>query len=169
MGGLKNNQKTMINKSYSQDNSGVLNPRSHGKYGGMITAKGMQNIDNKEHGRLARLDERENGTQFQEKYEDKVQMDGSTQKELVRTNVPNFSDNLLGGGNTTGSFFVGRAAYDDFSQDYRVGRKEVAAEFSEYELNRYSKPEPRTEFKSKVEEDIYRAKKHLLKTRGSWD
>ena len=56
-----------------------------------------------------------------------------------------------------------------FSQDYRVGRKEIAAEFSQYELDRYSKPEPRTEFKSKVEEDIYRAKKHLLKTRGGWD
>ena len=45
----------------------------------------------------------------------------------------------------------------------------VGAEFSQYELDRYSKPEPRTQFDSKVEEDIYRAKKFLLKKNGHWD
>jgi hypothetical protein len=50
-----------------------------------------------------------------------------------------------------------------------VGRENVGAEFSQYELDRYSKPEPRTQFDSKVEEDIYRAKKFLLKKNGHWD
>ena len=71
--------------------------------------------------------------------------------------------------NSSGSYFVGRARYDDFTSDYDVGRKDVGAEFSQYELDNYSKPEERTEFSSKVEESIYRAKKHLLKTNGDWD
>ena len=156
--------KTMLNKSYSQDNSNVLNPRSHGKYGGMLNAKGMQNIDNREHRKLARKDEEENGTKMQEKYMDKVQMDGSVKRELTKINIPDFHES-----SNSSSFFVGRAVYDDFSTDYDVGRKEVAAEFSQYELDRYSKPEERTQFNSKVEEDIYRAKKFLLKKNGHWD
>ena len=156
--------KVMLNKSYSQDNSHVVNPRSHGKYGGMLNAKGMQNIDNREHRKLARKDEEENGTKMQEKYMDKVQMDGSVKRELTKINIPDFHES-----SNSSSFFVGRAVYDDFSTDYDVGRKEVAAEFSQYELDRYSKPEERTQFNSKVEEDIYRAKKFLLKKNGHWD
>ena len=64
---------------------------------------------------------------------------------------------------------LGRAVYDDFSNQYDAGRNDIGAEFSQYELDRYSKPEPRTEFKSKVEESIYRAKKHLLNKNGKWD
>jgi hypothetical protein len=50
-----------LKKSFSQDNSHVVNPRSHGKYGGMLNATGMQNIDDKKHRGLARKDEDENG------------------------------------------------------------------------------------------------------------
>ena len=160
--------KVMLKRSYSQDNSGVLNPGSHGKYGSMLNAQGLQNLDNKEHRRLGRQDEAEHGTKMLMKYEDKVQMDGSTQRELVRTNVPDFSDHLRGGANTTGSYFVGRAVYDDFTTNYDVDRKDVAVEFSQYELDRYSKPTERTEFKNKIDEDIYRAKKYLLKTKGTY-
>ena len=71
--------------------------------------------------------------------------------------------------NSSGSYFVGHAVYDDFTTDYDVGRENVGAEFSQYELDSYSKPEERTQFDSKVEEDIYRAKKFLLKKNGHWD
>ena len=89
---------------------------------------------------------------------------GSVKRELTKINIPDFHES-----SNSSSFFVGRAVYDDFTTDYDVGRKEVAAEFSQYELDRYSKPEERTQFNSKVEEDIYRAKKFLLKKNGHWD
>jgi len=126
-------------------------------------AKNLQNIDNKEHQRLARREEEANGIKMQEKYIDKLQMDGSYKRELTRINVPDFSDR-----SSNSSFFVGRAVYDDFSQDYHVDKEDVAVSFSQYDLDRYGKPEERTEFKSKVEESIYRTKKHLLKTKGSY-
>ena len=138
-------------------------PRTHGVYGGMLNGKGLQNIDNKEHQRLARREEEANGIKMQEKYIDKPQMDGSYKRELTRINVPDFQDR-----SSSSSFFVGRAVYDDFSQDYHVDKKDVAVSFSQYDLDRYGKPEERTEFKSKVEESIYRTKKHLLKTKGSY-
>jgi len=133
------------------------------KYGSMLNARGLQNLDNKEHRRLARKDEEENGIKLQEKYMDKVQMDGSVKRELTKINVPDFQVR-----SHDTSFFVGHAKYDDFTTDYDVGRKEVAVEFSQYELDRYSKPTERTEFKNKIDEDIYRAKKYLLKTKGSY-
>ena len=96
-----------------------------------------------------------------------MQLDGSFKRQLVKTSTMDFAAPALG--NSSSSFFVGRAVYDDFTTDYDVGRKEVAAEFSQYELDKYSKPEERTQFNSKVEEDIYRAKKFLLKKNGHWD
>ena len=146
-------------RSFSQDNS-----RSHGKYGGMLNATGLQNIDNKKHRRLARKDEDKNGVKLQEKYMDQVQMDGSIKRQLTRINVPDFHER-----SNSSSFFVGHAKYGDFTSDYDVGRKEVGAEFSQYDLDRHGGPTERTEFKNKIEEEIYRAKKHLLKTKGSWD
>ncbi len=151
-------QKT-TQRSFSQDNS-----RTHGKYGGMLNATGLQNIDNKKHRGLARKDEDENGIKLQEKYVDQVQMDGSIKRQLTRINVPYFHER-----SNSSSFFVGQAKYDDFTSDYDVGRKEVGAEFSQYDLDRHGGPTERTEFKNKIEEEIYRAKKHLLKIKGSWD
>ena len=89
----------------------------------------------------------------------------SFKRQLVKTNTIDFSEKPL---NSSGSYFVGHANYDDFSNKYDVGRNEVGAEFSQYELDSYSKPEERTQFDSKVEESIYRAKKHLLKTKGDY-
>ena len=44
-------------------------------------------------------------------------------------------------------------------------------EFTNNQLDNYGPLEERRSdsFGSKVEESIYRAKKHLLKTKGSWD
>jgi len=158
--------KSMINKSYSQDNSGVLNPRSHGKYGSMLNAQGLQNVDDRHHSNLRKQKDIGDNINYVEKYQDVMQLDGSFKRQLVKTNTIDFSEKPL---NSSGSYFVGHTSYDDFSTDYDVGRENVGAEFSQYELDRYSKPEPRTQFDSKVEEDIYRAKKFLLKKNGHWD
>ena len=158
--------KTMINKSYSQDNSSVLNPRSHEKYGGMLNAKGLQNIDNKHHSNLRKQKDISDDINYVEKYQDVIQLDGTFKRQLVKTNTIDFSERPL---NSSGSYFVGHAVYDDFTDNYNVGKNEIGAEFSQYELDRYSKPTERTVFKNKIEEEIYRTKKHLLKTKGSWD
>ena len=144
-------------RSFSQDNSSVLNPRSHGKYGGMITAKGMQSIDDKEHGRLARLDEKKNGTIYKDELKEIVGLDGKLRTEYRSTNVPDFG-------------WSSDTTYSPNRQYYEVGnqREEYVVEFSHAELNRNSRPTERTEFKNKIDEDIYRAKKHFLKTRGTY-
>jgi len=139
---------------------------SHGKYGTMLNAQGLENINNKVHRKSLRQQEEEHETKFVEKYENVPQFDGSIKRKLVKTNTFDFSSRS----NTPGSsFFVGHAKYDDFTNDYDLDRKEVGVEFSQYELDKYSGSTERTEFKNKVEEDIYRAKKYLLKTKGSWD
>jgi hypothetical protein len=130
-----------------------LNPASHGRYAGMLNAKGMQSVDDKEHRRLARKEEEENDVKMQEKYMDQVQLDGTVKRQLTRINVPDFHDR-----SNSSSFFVGRAKYDDFTSDYDVDRVDVGAEFSQYELDRYGGPTERTEFKNKIEEEICRAK-----------
>ena len=156
-----------LKKSFSQDNSHVVNPRSHGKYGSMLNAQGLQNVDDRHHSNLRKQKDIGDDIKYVEKYQDVMQLDGKFKRQLVKTNTMDFSAPALG--NSSSSFFVGRAVYDDFTTDYDVGRNEIGAEFSQYELDRYSKPEPRTQFKSKVEEDIYRAKKYLLKKNGHWD
>jgi len=156
----------MINKSYSQDNSGVINPRSHGKYGSMLNAQGLQNLDDRQHSNLRKQKDIADNINYVEKYQDVMQLDGTFKRQLVKTNTIDFTERNT---NSSGSYFVGHAVYDDFTTDYDVGRDNVGAEFSQYELDRYSKPEERTQFDSKVEEDIYRAKKFLLKKNGHWD
>ena len=154
-----------LKKSFSQDNSNVLNPRSHGKYGSMLNAQGLQNVDDRHHSNLRKQKDIGDDINYVEKYKDVMQLDGKFKRQLVKTNTIDFGERNT---NSSGSYFVGRARYDDFTSDYDVGRKDVGAEFSQYELDNYSKPEERTEFSSKVEESIYRAKKHLLKTNGDY-
>jgi len=149
--------KVMLNKSYSQDNSHVVNPRSHGKYGGMLNGQGLRNIEDQHHGKLARKNERDNGTKYVEELVKTTDFNGQSKMEYKRTNTPDF-----GRGADT-SFYSGRSYYDGGSQ-----REEYVVEFSHAELNRNSRPTERTEFKNKIDEDIYRAKKHLLKTRGTY-
>ena len=141
-------------RSYSQDNSNVLNPKTHGKYGGMITAEGMKKIDDKEHGRLARLDDRKNGPKFKEEQVRTKDLDGSLRVEYRRTNVPDFI------GADTSYYTNGRnagASYSGFNSD-----KKVAVEFSQYELDNYGPVKERTEFKDKIDESIHRARRQSL-------
>ena len=154
-----------LKKSFSQDNSHVVNPRSHGKYGSMLNAQGLQNVDDRHHSNLRKQKDIGDDINYVEKYKDVMQLDGKFKRQLVKTNTIDFGERNT---NSSGSYFVGRARYDDFTSDYDVGRKDVGAEFSQYELDNYSKPEERTEFSSKIEESIYRAKKHLLKTNGDY-
>ena len=65
-----------------------------------------------------------------------------------------------------GSFFIGKAPCDTGGGE---PEKDSDVVFTQYELDNYGPIEERTEFKNKVEEEIYRTKKHLLKTRGGWD
>jgi hypothetical protein len=152
-------------KSFNDSGHG-LGPQIDPKYGGMLNGRGLQNVNDKHHSRLRKQKDNEDNIKYVEKYKDVMQLDGSFKRQLVKTNTIDFSPVPV---NNSNSYFVGRAVYDDFTSNYDVGKENVGAEFSQYELDRYSKPEPRTEFKSKVEESIYRAKKHLLNKNGKWD
>ncbi len=56
-----------------------------------------------------------------------------------------------------------------FTDGYEfIANRKKGWDVKAHDLDRYGKPEERTEFKSKVEESIYRTKKHLLKTKGSY-
>ena len=56
-----------------------------------------------------------------------------------------------------------------WENDYDRKEKEGGVEITQYQIDKATPIEERTSFDSKVEEDIYRAKKHLLKTKGTWD
>ena len=160
--GKEKEHNEVAKKSFSDTNHGI-GPQINSKYGGMLNAKGMQNVDNKIHSRLRKQKDLKDDTKFQEEYKDVQQLDGTYKRKLVQSDIPDFSNR-----SNSSSYFVGRAVYDDFTSSYDVGRENVGAEFSHYELDNYGKPEERTEFKNKIEEDIYRAKKHLLKTKGTY-
>jgi len=136
------------------------NPRTHGKYGGMLNGRGLQHIEDQHHGKLARKDERDNGIKYVEELVQTTDFNGKSKMEYKRTDTPDF------GWRADTSFYSGssgRSYYDGGSQ-----REEYAVEFSQAELDRYSKPTERTEFKNKIEEEIYRAKKRSLKDRGTY-
>jgi len=136
------------------------NPRTHGKYGGMLNGRGLQHIEDQHHGKLARKDERENGTKYVEELVQTTDFNGKSKMEYKRTDTPDF------GWRADTSFYSGssgRSYYDGGSQ-----REEYAVEFSQAELDRSSKPTERTEFKNKIEEEIYRARKRSLKDRGTY-
>ena len=136
------------------------NPRTHGKYGGMLNGRGLQHIEDQHHGKLARKDERDNGTKYVEELVQTTDFNGKSKMEYKRTDTPDF------GWRADTSFYSGssgRSYYDGGSQ-----REEYVVEFSQAELDRSSKPTERTEFKNKIEEDIYRARKRSLKDRGTY-
>ena len=66
------------------------------------------------------------------------------------------------------SFFIGKAPYDTTTGE---PDDPGGVEFTDTQLDNYGPLEERRSdsFGSKIEESIYRAKKHLLKTKGSWD
>ena len=68
-----------------------------------------------------------------------------------------------------GDILYGRNNAVEHKSDYDRKEKEGGVEITQYEIDRATPIEERTSFESKIEESIYRAKKHLLKTRGGWD
>jgi hypothetical protein len=144
-------QKT-TQRSFSQDNS-----RTHGKYGGMLNATGLQNIESKEHGRLARQDERKHGIVYKEVPQEVMGLDGKLKMEYRRSNIPDFTStdtSYYTNGRNAGACYSGSTEPD------------VAVEFTEHELDRYGPVKERTEFKDKIDESIHRAKRQLLKDKG---
>jgi hypothetical protein len=144
-------QKT-TQRSFSQDNS-----RTHGKYGGMLNATGLQNIESKEHGRLARQDERKHGIVYKEVPQEVMGLDGKLKMEYRRSNIPDFT------GTDTSYYTNGRNAGACYSGSTEP---DVAVEFTEHELDRYGPVKERTEFKDKIDESIHRAKRQSLKDKG---
>jgi hypothetical protein len=78
----------------------------------------------------------------------------------TREETPKLNSYFLCGG--TGNSFTGYGESEDRADPGSV-------EITEEQINRATPIEERTSFNNKIEESIYRAKKHLLKTKGSWD
>ena len=144
-------------KAFSQDNSGIITPRHHGKYGGMLNATGMQNIDDKEHRRLARNDERKHGIAYKEVSQEVMGLDGKLKMEYKKTNTPDFNNS------DTSYYTNGRNAGACYSGSTEA---DVAVEFTYNELDRYGPVKQRTVFKDKIDESIHRAKRQSLKDNG---
>ena len=132
--------------------------QSHGKYGTILNARGIAEVDRKALEREDRKFEEETGTKFKQEYQNKMQLDGTIRRELVKTNTIDF---------TPSKPFQSTGCY--WESDYDRKEKEGGVEITQYQIDRATPIEERTSFDSKVEEDIYRAKKHLLKTKGTWD
>ena len=110
------------------------NPRTHGKYGGMLNGRGLQHIEDQHHGKLARKDERDNGTKYVEELVQTTDFNGKSKMEYKRTDTPDF------GWRADTSFYSGssgRSYYDGGSQ-----REEYAVEFSQAEFKEYHKINP---------------------------
>ena len=132
--------------------------QSHGKYGTILNARGIAEGDRKALEREDRIFEQETGTKFKQEYQNNLQLDGTIKRELVKTNTIDF---------TPSKPFQSTGCY--WESDYDRKEKEGGVEITQYQIDKATPIEERTSFDSKVEEDIYRAKKHLLKTKGTWD
>ena len=137
--------------------------QSHGKYGTMLNAQGIQEGDRKALEREDRKYEEETGTQYKQEWQTQERLDGTKVKVRVSTGIVDFrpsnSSYFLCGGNSAG--FNGYAGRDEIDDPGSV-------EFSQQELDSYGPIEERRSdsFKNKVEEDNYRARKHLFKKTG---
>ena len=132
--------------------------QSHGKYGTMLNAQGIAEGDRKALEQEDRKYEQETATKYKKEYQNNMQLDGTIKRELVNTNTIDF-----------GSYKPFQSTGCYWESDYERREKEGGVEISQYEIDRSTPIQERTSFDSKVEESIYRAKKHLLKTRGGWD
>ena len=159
----------------AQENSRVSTPevfpggnansihQSHGKYGNILTAPGIAEGDRKALEQYDRKYEEETGTQYKQEWQTQERLDGTKVKVRVSTGIidfrPSNSSYFLCGGNSAG--FNGYAGRDEIDDPGSV-------EFSQQELDSYGPIEERRSdsFKNKVEEDIYRARKHLFKKTG---
>ena len=155
--------KRTEDKKFHQDNSrantevlpgGQGIKQSHGKYGTMLNARGMEEIDRKENERRNRLWEKETGTKY---IEDPRPMGIDIDNLKINPKKIDFSS---GGGN---SYFIGRVPSDGPGG---VPEDKGAVEFTQYELDNYGPIKERTEFKSKIDEEIYRTRKDLFKKTG---
>ncbi len=137
--------------------------QSHGKYGTMLNAQGIQEGDRKALEQEDRKYEEKTGPRFKEEYRTETGLDGMKYKVKVNTGIPDFrprnTSYFLCGGKS--SSFNGYSGSDNKEDPGSV-------EFTQYELDRYGPVEERRSdsFKNKIEEDIYRTRKHLFKKTG---
>ena len=155
----------------SQENSRVSTPevfpggrassinQQHGKYGGILTAPGIAEVERKALQREDRKYEEETGTKYKQEWQTQERFDGTKVKVRVNTREIDFRPR-------NSSYFIGKAPYDT-----NTGEPDDpgSVEFSQSHLDNYGPIQERTSFNDKIEESIYRTKKHLLKTKGGWD
>ena len=155
----------------SQENSRVSTPevfpggrassinQQHGKYGGILTAPGIAEVERKALQREDRKYEEETGTKYKQEWQTQERFDGTKVKVRVNTREIDFRPR-------NSSYFIGKAPYDT-----NTGEPDDpgSVEFSQSHLDNYGPIQGRNSFNNKNEESIYRTKKHLLKTKGGWD
>ena len=129
--------------------------QSHGKYGTMLNASGIAEGDRKELEREDRKYEQDNETKYKQEYQNSMQLDGTVKRIRVNTRVLDFTP-------SNNSYFIGHASYGESDNIEDPGSVEITQE----QIRRATPIEERTSFKSKVEESIYRTRKHLFKKTG---
>ena len=148
-------KNTMVSPETSPDGLASSPHQSHGKYGTMLNARGLEEIDRKENERRNRKFEHKTGTKFTEAYRT-----GPIDIDNVRIR----SKRIVDFSNGNSSFFIGKVPPDGYGGGDL--NEDVAVEFTQQQLDNYGPIKERTEFKSKVEESIYRARKDLFKKTG---
>ena len=135
--------------------------QSHGKYGTILNAQGIAEGDRKALEREDRKYAEENKTPQKEEWQTQVRLDGTKVRVRVGTGIidfrPSNSSYFICGGKS-----IGFAGYGESNNRQDPG----SVEFTQHHLDSYGPIEERTEFKSKVEESIYRTRKHLFKKTG---
>ena len=137
--------------------------QSHGKYGNILTAPGIAEGDRKALEQYDRKYEEETGTQYKQEWQTQERLDGTKVKVRVSTGIidfrPSNSSYFLCGGKSAG--FNGYAGSDEIDDPGSV-------EITQDQIRRATPIEERRSdsFKNKVEESIYRARKHLFKKTG---
>jgi len=157
---LQENSRVSTPEVYPGNNPNSFN-QSHGKYGTMLNASGIAEGDRKELEREDRKYEEETGTKYKQEWQTQERLDGTKVKVRVNTREIDFRPR-------NSSYFIGHASYGESDSDREdPGSVEITQE----QMYRATPVQERRSdsFDSKVEESIYRAKKHLLKTKGSWD
>ena len=151
------NSRVSTPEVYPGNNPNSFN-QSHGKYGTMLNAQGIAEGDRRALEREDRKFEEEHKTPFKQEWRTQEQLDGTRVKVRVNTREIDF-----------GSYkpFQPTGCYWESDSDRE--EKDGGVEITQYEIDRATPVQERTSFDSKVEESIYRAKKHLLKTKGGWD
>ena len=152
----------------TQENSRVSTPevfpggnansfhQSHGKYGIMLNTSGIAEGDRKELELKGRKYEQDNETKYKQEYQNSMQLDGTVKRIRVNTRVLDFTP-------SNNSYFIGHASYGESNSE-----DPGSVEITQHQIDSYGPVEERRSdsFKSKVEEDTYRARKALYKKTG---